>query len=243
MRREAPLGALSAAIRSGIAEHPHGPAGREQAVPFITLSRQAGAGAESFVETLRERLNSLDRSARPWTMWDRELVQKVSEEHQVPCEIIEALDTDHARGSWFADFLSGLSLQAGGLDDFQVLRRVVKTVRALALMGRCILVGRGAVYATEDLPAGVHVRVVAPLEHRIENIARQRNLSHDQAATELNRVERQRETFHRRWWGDRALLPELFTLTLNSAKIDEHHMVDCIVPLVLTVRRSKGSTG
>jgi len=53
----------------------------------------------------------------------------------------------------------------------------------------------------------------------------------------VGRIDRHRETFHRRYWAEKALLPEIFTITLNSAKIDEQRMVDCIVPLI----RSSGN--
>jgi hypothetical protein len=120
---------------------------------------------------------------------------------------------------------------------------VASTVRALALVGRCVVVGRGGVYATADLPRGVHVRLVAPLPHRIERTQRLRGLSAKEAAAEVNRIDRHRETFHRRYWSDKALLPEIFTVTLNAAQVEDERMADCILPLIGSTQDLKPVSG
>jgi hypothetical protein len=134
----------------------------------------------------------------------------------------------------FQDFLASLSAKndAADLDEFQVYRRVAGAVRALARAGRAIIVGRGGVYAASDLPGGVHIRLVAPLQGRVRHMARVLNFTEVAAAREVRRLDRYRETFHRRYWPDHALLPEIFTLTLNSAQVEVAQMVECIVPLI-----------
>ena len=234
MKGEQQLTALLATIRASAQERsrnkgeiPEGPP-----VPFITISRQAGAGAGSLAKALQERLSEIDR--HPWNTWDRELVEKIGREPHISAAVIESLETDEPHPSWFADFLSGLGSAEPGsyLAEAHLFRRVASTVRALALMGRCILVGCGSVYATADLAGGVHLRLVAPLTHRIEYMARLQNISLKEAAMVVSRIDKHREAFHQRYWPEKALLPEIFTLTLNTAKIEEPRMVDCTVPLI-----------
>ena len=114
-----------------------------------------------------------------------------------------------------------------------------QTVRALASAGRVVIVGRGGVYATADMPGGVHVRLIAPLEHRIRHMMRRNRLSPEQAAQYVSRYDREREVFHRRYWPTDALLPEIFTLTLNAAAIPEDSLVECVLPLLA----ASGSAG
>ena len=59
-----------------------------KAGPFITISRQAGAGGTTVAELLARMLNE-DCKARPeipWTVFDRNLVEKVLEDHELPEE-------------------------------------------------------------------------------------------------------------------------------------------------------------
>jgi hypothetical protein len=184
---------------------------------------------------LADRLNAADPSDRLWTVWDGELVEKVSREQKIPVSVVESLDVGVRRRTAFQDFLASLSAAGSGdgdLDEFQVFRRVARTARELARAGRAIIVGRGGVYATSDLPGGVHVRLVAPLEERIARMARLLKCGEAAAAREVATLDRYRESFHRRYWGDKALLPEIFTITLNGAQMTDEQMVECVLPLL-----------
>ena len=48
-----------------------------------------------------------------------------------------------------------------------IVNNDINGVRALAEVGRVIIVGRGGVFITRDLPGGIHVRLVAPREWRV----------------------------------------------------------------------------
>ena len=202
-------------------------------LPFVTISRQAGAGGETLAKRLVDRLNAVDPAgALAWTTWDRELVQKVAAEYHVPEPLVESIGSG-GRSLW-REFLDGFQSISDPqhLDEFQLYRRVAAIIRSLAHAGRAVVVGRGGVYATNDIPGGVHVRLVAPLEYRIERMARVRNVSEQEAADEVRRRDRARETFHRRYWPGSALLPEIFTITLNTAAVPEETLIECILPLI-----------
>lgn len=236
MNSKKSLESLLASIRAGVyfSRRPEMTGSPPRPAPFITISRQAGAGGTTLALALEARLNPVHAEERPWSTWDKDLVRKVALEQHVDSSLVESLDADGPRSSWFQEFLSALTppRRDQDLDELQVFRRTAITVRALAMMGRCIIVGRGGVYATSDLANGVHVRLVAPLQHRIERLARSRSISEKEAAAEVHRIDKYREEFHRRYWPEKAMLPEIFTITLNSEQVDEEQMVECILPLV-----------
>lgn len=196
--------------------------------PFITISRQAGAGGKLLAQQLVETLNRHDP---PWSAWDQELIEKVAFEHNIPCEDIAALEDD--RRPWFLDFVNGLiSRHASAGDESTVYARVAETVRALALAGRAVIVGRGGVYLTAGMEGGIHVRLVAPLAHRVENMAAQLNLSLNQAVKEVAQIDHNRATFYKKYWPRKQLAPDVFTLTLNTAALTDDQMIKCLLPLI-----------
>jgi hypothetical protein len=208
---------------------------------FVTISRQAGAGGRSLARLLADKLSDADPGPRPWSAWDRELVEKIAADQHIPPSAIEALETPR---SWLEELLGGLSLadHAEALDQFRVFRRVVATARALARAGRAILVGRGGVYATRDLPGGVHIRLVAPLEFRVANFARVHGVTEAEAARQVHHIDQEREAFHRRYRTGKALLPELFTVTFNTADVWDERLVASVLPLVLPERSEPAAT-
>jgi hypothetical protein len=181
-------------------------------------------------------LNEIDPGDREWSVWDKELVNCVVREHQIAPDLIESLDAMGPGGSWFDSFLKGFAT-AGAMtfDEMQIFRRVATTVRAIAMVGRCIIVGRGGVYATSDLPGGVHVRLIAPLEYRVERYRRTHGVTEQVAVKDVQRIDRYRDDFHLRDWRNHSSVAEIFTLTLNSARLTDAQMVDCIVPLAQSV--------
>ena len=132
------------------------------------------------------------------------------------------------------DFLSGLSAgdHSDSVDEAAVFKKVASTMRALASAGRVVLVGRGGVFITRQMPGGVHVRLVAPLEKRIERLAEHLSISREQAAAKVREMTRTRDELYRRYWPHEPLRPDLFTATLNSAELSPEAIVRVVVDLV-----------
>jgi cytidylate kinase len=225
-----PINPILAAVRSHIHTVGESPGDAQRSQPFITISREAGAGGRTLMRRLVDRLNELDPAgpARPpWTGFDKELVEKVAQDHKLHKTLVNLLGEQCH--SWLYDVFAGLSSQT---TEIQVYRRVAETIRGLAQGGRVVTVGRGGVFITQNMPMGVHIQVVAPLEHRIEQMARLMQSDERTAAAEVRRIDQNRESFYRRYWPDTPLSPSVFTATFNSAAISEETMVEAILPLI-----------
>lgn len=203
---------------------------------FVTISREPGIPAgtlgNALVDALNEALPAVEEGEAAWSGWDRELVEKVAHDTGLSRDVLESLEESNR--SWLTDFFSGLSADnhATQPDADAVFRRVATTVSALAGFGRTVIVGCGAVLITGRLPAGVHVRLVAPTNYRILRLAEQTHLSPDKAAHRLAELDRNRAAFFKRYWPNEPLTPEHFTITLNAATVPADLAVETIVKLV-----------
>jgi cytidylate kinase len=197
--------------------------------PFVTISREGGAGGRTLAQQLIARLNELEPDAPPWRMWDRELVQEVATRHRIPESLVESVD-ERTR-NWLEDLLVNLT-SSESLSDETVYRHVSVTIRALAQAGRAVIVGRGGAFVTRDAGQGVHVRLVAPLEHRVALTAWRSRQSLEAARAEVKRQDAERAEFYRHYWGIDRVLPEHFTLTMNTAAMQVDQMVSCILTLL-----------
>jgi cytidylate kinase len=200
------------------------------AAPFITVSRQAGAGGRSLANSLARALNERDPGDLPWAVWDQELVERVAAEHRLPLAAVQALE--ESTPTWLEEALGTLVVSAPATSEHAVYRRVAMTIRALCETGRVIVVGRGGNFITAGLPAGVHLRLVAPLERRTEYIARTRGLSPEAAAKWVSEKDAARAAFYRRYFPHNPLAPEIFTATYNTAAATVDRLVESIVALV-----------
>lgn len=237
---QAPSGAISsvlAAIKATPIALRHVDAGqRETFVPFVTISRQGGAGGHTIGQLLVTRLNELDPSERPWTLWDRQLVEKIVADHNVERDLVEHLGESNR--TWMEDFLAGLAFDVGQTEA-RVYQYVATTMRALAHQGRVVLVGRGSVYITRHMPGGVHLRLVAPVEFRVSAMAKQLNMTMEAAAAHVHQLDKMRDAFYRRYWPRQVVANEAFSLTINTAMVDETRAVECALPLILPKAKSE----
>src|SRR5689334_6085543 len=85
---------------------------KQSAQPFLTITRQAGAGGHSLALQLVECLKQVDPGDRPWTVWENELAERVAREYHLPAARVAALEDK--RPSWLEELLAGFSISAGG---------------------------------------------------------------------------------------------------------------------------------
>lgn len=135
--------------------------------PFVTLSRQAGAGAESVAKLLADKLNARGaQDAQPWVVFDKNLISKVLEDQSLPGEIAGLVKEDKDTT------IRALVGELLGLHPsmWTIFHHTSDTILKLARIGRCIIVGRGGNIITAKLKHGVHVRLVATESVRLAHL-------------------------------------------------------------------------
>ena len=202
--------------------------------PFITISREPGAGAWMLAQQLATALTPKDAGDAGWTCWDRELMEKVAADQNIHTPLIQSLE--ESSHSWLTDFFGSLSMSnAAPGDEASLYTKVAGTVRALAQAGHTVIVGVGGVFITRRMRGGIHVRLIAPLDHRIASLAEREGISHDAAVSRIRQLEKNRQSFFTRYWPKELITPEIFTVTLNTARIKSGTMVEIIRALVRQV--------
>lgn len=138
------------------------------APPFVTISRQAGAGGHSVAEAM---LDEFGRQPEQdlfggWQVFDQKLCEIVASDPAYSDSLEALLAEDYKRPA--ADMIQ--SVLRSSLDQDFVMAKVFRTVRALAAIGKAIIVGRAGAHVTADMHAGIHFRIVAPEDQRIERV-------------------------------------------------------------------------
>jgi cytidylate kinase len=192
--------------------------------PFVTITRDTGAGGWAVAQALAESLNRQSGAER-WRAFDRELVEKVAADHHISRSLVESLE-DGSR-SWLEEMIA-----SGPESSFGVYRRVATTIRALAEVGGAIIVGRGGVFVTRNLAGGIHAHLVAPFAHRVQRVAEKQGMTEGEATKVIRESDENRRAFHRRWWPKQEMTPEIFAVTLNSAILNDAVMVQVLSTLV-----------
>jgi cytidylate kinase len=205
---------------------------KEEPRPFITISREYGCGAGEIAGALAVALNKTENT-EAWQAYDRELLDKIIEDHNVSEKLLETIDT--VKREEISEFWRSV------LTDYppqvSVYQKLTRTVRSLSIHGHAIIIGRAGVVITRNLKYGVHLRLVAPLSYRIQKIMELHKVKDRLEAERIaERKDRERHDFMTQYLKFDAKNPSSYDITINVARIGNAeiaHIVTCIL-------RSKG---
>lgn len=170
----------------------------------VAISREAGSLGSEVAQELGKRLD--------WPVYDREILEMIAKRSVLRTELLESIDEQDS--GWLTETMRSLG-HPHELSRAGYFHHLTKVLAALAAHGKCIIVGRGA---TAMLPAAstLKLRVIAPLEHRIDQIAQQKQVSRSEAEAIVMRIDRERREFVSRHFHQDVGDPHRFDLVLNS---------------------------
>lgn len=197
--------------------------------PFVTLSRQAGAGAETVARLLAEKLNAgAPADAAPWTVFDKNLLAKVLEDQSLPQELAEHIreDKDTTVQALVGELL-GLHPSM-----WTLFHHTSDTILKLARIGRCIIVGRGGNIITAKLKGGIHVRLIGPESVRLAHLKSHFQLDDKAAAQYLHEHDEGRRRYVKTNFDRDIDDPLLYDAVLNTGLLGFQATADTLAAML-----------
>ena len=196
----------------------------------VTISRQSGCGAHLVGEKLVQYLEARAASdGPPWRLLDRNLVEKVLQDHQLPERLARFMPEDRVQE------ISDIMEDCFGLHPPSelLIHRISETVLREAAAGNVIIVGRGANMITAKLPHMLHVRLVGSLERRLERLQRFEGLGRKEAQDRIRHEDAGRERYMKKYFDRSIDDPLLYHLVINTDSVSFDEATRMIGDLVL----------
>ena len=212
-----------------VSQKDRAPLGTAPHHPFVTISRQAGAGADTVARLLAEKLNAaLPKDERPWVVFDKNLIAKVLEDADLPQEIAKHVREDKDTT------LQAIVGELLGLHPsmWTIFHHTSDTILKLARLGRCIIVGRGGNIVTAKLQGGIHVRLVAPENVRLAHLAKHFGLDEKSAAKYLREQDEGRRRYVKTNFERDIEDPLLYDAVLNTGLLGFEKTADLLAGMV-----------
>ncbi len=176
--------------------------------PVITISRDHATGqGRQLAQMVASRLG--------FEVVGRDLVEAIAAEARVRQQVVESLD-EHVR-SKIQEYITG-EFESGGMTGSEYLSHLSRIVLTLGQHGRVIIVGRGAQFIL-DPHRTLRVRLTAPLEERIRQVARKRQITERDARAEILFEDSQRAAFCHQHFNRDIARPEEYDLILNYSTL------------------------
>lgn len=195
----------------------------EKTKPCLTMSIDPGSGGVEIAKRLAPLLGM--------DLLGSEIIQRIAESAEKSEEAVKALDEKETSklNSWLTSLFATQHLTP---DEY--LRHLTRVIGAIGKYGNAMLLGRGAQYI---LPRETtfRVRIIAPLDVRIEKAARTTKSSRKEAEDFVLKMEYDRRSFVEQYFHRDVTNPLDYDLVVNT----ENLSIDAAVATIQTAFNAK----
>ena len=189
---------------------------------FITISRQTGCNGNAIAAKLAQELSGQHK----WKYINKEILedsaQKLNLEDSKIRHLFDADNLSHAD-----EIISAFSNRYYKSDK-KLKNTITNVIKHFAQEGNIIIVGRAAVGITLEIPNGIHVRLTAPLEWRINSLKRRKEFDRIDIKKFIAEHDKKKAYIIKRFCN--VKFEEIpFDLTINCARYSQEQVVDLII--------------
>lgn len=147
-------------------------------LPLITISREAGTEAHAIGRFILMRLAEY---ADPdlntgWDLFDQKLCALIAQNKALDADY-DMLVNDKYRGGGLHRLVYELLI--GTPQEYRIQKKIEEVVLLLARLGQVVIIGRGGFQIARHIPGAIHLRLVAPMDYRVQDV-----MKHDQLTEE-----------------------------------------------------------
>ena len=172
----------------------------------ITINRELGSGGRTVGRLLAEKLDV--------PFYDKAVIKALQEKYHLTTAEIERLKG--RKHGWLADIERILKIDAGMSMEYYLPKKedqpdllttdeMFKTetliLQDLAAEKSCVVAGRSGFHVFRDHPNHLSVLIQASTAYRVERIMRKQNMSENEARKTIERVDKMRENYVKKYTG------------------------------------------
>ena len=196
---------------------------------IITINRELGSGGRTVGRKLAEKLGV--------EYFDKAVIKALEERYNLTADQIEQLKGQET--GWWAEFKRKMTfsdaeyeLNQTNIETEDVFRAETQILKALAKDQSCVIAGRTAFYMFRDHPNHLSVFIQASMLNRMERVAREQDMSKEQARLVIDRVDKMRENYVNEFAGTSRYDARNYHLVLNMDDLSEDAAVDLILQYI-----------
>ena len=203
---------------------------------LITISREYGAEGSRLARMVAEALG--------WHLIDNEVVDEVA--RRAGMSRAEVAQKEE-RGATFVErlaralvasspeVLGQVDIDAPEAEEAMLVRVTEQVVAEACARGNTVMVGRAAVAVVGPRTDVLHVKVVAPVSHRAEVVAKRKGISPEAAAQEVKENDAHRGRYHKQWYSRDWSDPRNYHLVVNTSWLGVERAAEVVVDAVRSV--------
>ena len=203
----------------------------------ITINRELGSGGRTVGRLLAEKLGV--------PFFDKAVIKALQEKYHLTVENIEKLKG--SKHSWWDDVVRILDIGSGMSSNYYLPKKadeadlltseeMFKTetliLQDLAVEKSCVVAGRSGFHVFRDHPNHLSILIQASMDYRVERVMRKQNLTEDEARKTIDKVDKMRENYVKRYTGTSRYDTRNYQLVISADGKTEEEIADTIMQYI-----------
>jgi len=204
----------------------------DQTGPVITISRLTGCDGREVAAELVAQLN-LRYNTNRWKWVDKDIIYHAAHELRTDTQRVET----YYQGLGMTDISQMIMAFSGSfVTDSSVKKAIKEVVLSIARDGYAVIIGRGGVAITRDMANAIHVRLVAPVHWRVQNVMKKKGMIIEKAEEYVTQTDEKRHRLIVDFLDKKPqCIDFLFDVTLNRSSFT----LEQISTLIMTMYETK----
>ena len=203
--------------------------------PVITISRLTGCDGREVAAELVAMLN-LRYNTNRWRWVDKDIIYHAASELKTDTHRVET----YYQGLGMTDMSQMIMAFSGTyVTDSSVKKAIREVVLSIARDGYAVIIGRGGVAITRDIANALHVRLMAPIYWRVQNVMKKKGMITEKAEEYVIQTDDKRNKLIVDFLDKKPVsIDHLFDVSINRSSFT----IDQISSAILSLYESKLGT-
>ncbi len=198
--------------------------------PFVTISRQAGAGGHTLA---RDVVRAVEKDlpgelGEGWEVFDHRLCLLIAQDP----DLSASFNTLLAEGYRSEISITIEEMLMGESRQYRTMKRLFEVVRGLCTIGKVVIVGRAGNFVAADLPLHASVRLVAGRDYRQRNMMELLDLPAPEARKAMKKQDAERAKLIYDFFNQDINDPLHYDLVLNAERTPSPDMARLVTTLL-----------
>jgi cytidylate kinase len=185
--------------------------------PFITISREPGSGGMPIAKTVAKWLD--------FDLIDRQIIQEIAKNTKKRVNLVESIAKSNR--SLINDLINQI-INPEYVSNEQYMKQLSSVIISFALKGSVVIIGQGSNFIT-PFSQGLHVRISAPYQVRLERAIKYENLNKSQAIDVIRTIDHQRKEFIYNNFRKNISNANYYDLVINTANMSIQDAAEHII--------------
>jgi len=197
--------------------------------PYISISRDFGCMANVIAQALSVELTKRNKQKglrREWKWINKEILEEAAKALELSPSKIEYVFQSQ-RKTIMDEIVSAMSARYYKSDK-KIRKTITEVIRSIAMAGNVIIVGRGGVAFKKDNPESLHIKLIAPIEWRVNRISKNYGKSKKEALKYILEIDQERKYLIDSFMGFDTD-DSVFDIIFNRQTMDDETIVSIII--------------